>query len=111
MSESGFALWQDTGWGMRVAVGDSDPVNLVADTSFHEYEWDRLGRTYFFYFDGAFVWSDESDLRPTSFFLGHPQLVTCGTWTSEQIDFIQITSAGPTPTRRTTMGGLKALYR
>ena len=81
------------------------------DTSFHEYRWDLVGTTYFFYFDGAFVWSDESNLRPTGFFFGHPQSVTCGTWTSEQIDFIQITSVGPTPTRRTTMGGLKAHYR
>jgi hypothetical protein len=113
MSQSGFALWQDTGWGMRVAVGDMDPVNLVAgaDTSFHEYEWDRLGRTYLFYFDGAFVGSDESDLSPTSFFFGHPQFVTCGTWTSQQIDVIQITSAGPTPTQRITMGRLRSYYR
>ena len=30
MSQSGFALWQDTSWLLRVAVGDTDPVNLVA---------------------------------------------------------------------------------
>jgi hypothetical protein len=111
LSESGFALWKDNDWGMRVAVGDIDPVNLVADTSFHVYEWDRLGRTYLFYFDGTLVASDDSDLRPTSFFFGHPQFVTCDGWTSEQVDFIQITAVGPTPTHRDTMGGLKSYYR
>jgi hypothetical protein len=57
------------------------------------------------------VGSDESDLQPTGFFLGHPQFVTCGTWSSEQIDFIQIQAIGPTPTRHITLGALKVHYR
>jgi hypothetical protein len=114
-AERGFGVWQDLCCGpLRAAVGDVYPFYPpglpVPDTTYHVYEWDYIGGTYYFYLDGSFVLLNASSYRPALIFFGHPPQ-TASAWTTQEIDFVHIEAFNVVPTRTQSWGRLKTLYR
>lgn len=106
-------VWQDACCGgLRAACGER-VITLAGypDAGYHIYQWQYLSGTYFLYVDGALVTSDTTSRRPSGFFFGHPPAYPYCGWSSQQIDFVTITSAQPTTTSRRSWSSVKAVYR
>ncbi len=109
---TGYWVWQDyCCGGLRAVCGNLVvPISPAGDTGYHVYEWDYIGGAYSLYVDGTFRASDASTFRPVDFFFGHPPFTYCP-WTTQSIDFVDIREVGVTPTRNSSWGRVKAMYR
>lgn len=107
-----FLVWQDGGgWYAYSGSTAQFYIGTGPETGYHTYEWRYMSGVYEFSLDGVSLYADSCAPRATALFFGHPHPVSCPSWTSFEIDFIEVVPFGPTSASQNSWGRLKQIYR